>query len=52
MELPNLKSKMKATIPELTEASVADKANIDPNTGPIHGVHPKAKAAPTNKGKA
>ena len=34
------------------EASVADKANIDPSTGPIHGVHPKAKAAPTNNGKA
>ena len=39
-------------LPVLTEASVADRANIDPNTGPMHGVHPKAKAAPTNNGKA
>ena len=31
--------------------SVADKAKIEPNTGPIQGVHPKANAAPTTKGK-
>ena len=32
-------------------ASVADNARIDPSTGPIQGVQPKAKAAPTRKGK-
>jgi hypothetical protein len=36
----------------LTEASVADKAKIEPSTGPIQGVQPKAKAAPTKNGKA
>ena len=43
---------MKVKVSFANEASVADKAKIDPNTGPIQGVQPKAKAAPTNKGKA
>ena len=37
--------------PLLIDASVADKAKIDPNIGPIQGVQPKAKAEPTNTGK-
>ena len=32
-------------------ASEADKARIDPSTGPIQGVQPKANAAPIKKGK-
>ena len=37
--------------PLLIDASVADNANIEPRIGPMQGVHPKAKAAPTIKGK-
>ena len=37
--------------PFVRVASEADKARIDPNTGPIQGVQPKAKAAPIKKGK-
>ncbi len=37
--------------PFIRVASDADKARIDPRTGPIHGVHPNAKAAPIKKGK-
>ena len=29
---------------------MAANVNIDPSIGPIHGVHPKAKAAPTRNG--
>ena len=43
-----MESKM---IPFVKVASEADKARIDPSTGPIHGVQPKAKAAPIKKGK-
>ena len=32
-------------------ASVADNARIDPSTGPMQGVQPNAKAAPTINGK-
>jgi len=39
-------------MPDPIDASVADKAKIEPNTGPMQGVQPKAKAAPTSKGKA
>ena len=35
-----------------TVASAADKAIIEPNTGPMQGVQPNAKAAPTIKGNA
>ena len=31
--------------------STAANVKIDPSTGPIHGVHPKAKAVPTKNGK-
>ena len=37
--------------PFITVASVADNARIEPSTGPIQGVQPKAKAAPIKKGK-
>ena len=37
-------------MPLLIDASVADKAKIEPRTGPIHGVQPNAKADPTTKG--
>ena len=37
--------------PFVRVASEADKARIDPNTGPIQGVQPNAKAAPIKKGK-
>ena len=37
--------------PLISVASEADKVIIDPSTGPIQGVHPKAKAAPIKKGK-
>jgi len=36
----------------LIVASVADNAIIDPKTGPMQGVQPNAKAAPTIKGNA
>ena len=32
-------------------ASIAAKVKIDPRMGPIQGVHPNPKAAPTNNGK-
>ena len=32
-------------------SSTAAKAKIDPSMGPMQGVHPKPKAAPTNIGK-
>ena len=32
-------------------SSVDAIASIDPRIGPIHGVHPKAKATPIMKGK-
>ena len=32
-------------------SSNAAKVKIDPRMGPIHGVHPNAKAAPTRNGK-
>ncbi len=38
-------------IPLVSVASEADRARIDPSTGPIQGVQPKAKAAPTTNGK-
>ena len=31
---------------------IAAKVSIEPRIGPIHGVHPKPKAAPTMNGKA
>ena len=31
--------------------STAASVKIDPSTGPIHGVQPKPKAAPTRTGK-
>ena len=37
-------------MPLLTDASVADKAKIEPKIGPMHGVQPNAKADPTTKG--
>ena len=37
-------------MPLLIDASVAERAKIEPKIGPIHGVHPNAKAAPTTKG--
>ena len=37
--------------PFITVASVADKARIDPSTGPMQGVQPNANAAPIKKGK-
>ena len=33
-------------MPLLIDASVADKAKIDPRTGPIQGVQPNANADP------
>ena len=39
----NPKVKESNNTPVLIEASVADNAKIDPNTGPIQGVQPKAK---------
>ena len=33
-------------------SSIAAKAKIDPRIGPIQGVQPNPKAAPTNNGKA
>ena len=36
----------------LTFSSIAAKAKIDPRIGPIHGVQPNPKAAPTKQGKA
>ena len=33
-------------------SSIAAKVKIDPRIGPMHGVHPKPKAAPTMNGKA
>ena len=30
--------------------STAANVKIDPSTGPMHGVHPKPKAKPTNTG--
>ena len=38
-------------MPFVSVASEADNAKIDPSTGPIQGVQPKAKAAPIKKGK-
>ena len=38
-------------IPFARVASDADKARIDPSTGPIQGVQPNANAAPIRKGK-
>ena len=32
-------------------SSIAAKVKIDPSIGPIHGVHPNPKAAPTSNGK-
>ena len=37
--------------PFVKVASEADKARIDPSTGPIQGVQPNANAAPIKKGK-
>ena len=36
----------------LVFSSIAAKAKIDPRIGPIQGVQPNAKAAPTRNGKA
>ena len=36
----------------LTFASIAARVKIEPSIGPIHGVQPNPKAAPTKKGKA
>ena len=38
-------------MPLLRLSSIAAKAKIDPRIGPIHGVHPNPKAAPTINGK-
>ena len=52
MVLLNQVNKKESNITPLTiVVSVADKAKIEPNTGPIQGVHPKANAEPTTKGK-
>ena len=37
------------TIPLIIESPVDTNANIEPSNGPTHGVHPAAKAIPTNK---
>ena len=50
MAKPNEYIESKMT-PFVRVASDADKARIDPSTGPIQGVHPKANAAPIKKGK-
>ena len=39
-------------MPLLMFSSIAAKAKIDPRMGPIQGVQPKPKAAPTSNGKA
>ena len=39
-------------MPLFTSSSIAAKVKIDPRIGPMHGVHPKPKAAPTMNGKA
>ncbi len=36
----------------LVFSSIAAKAKIDPRIGPMHGVQPNPKAAPTRNGKA
>ena len=38
-------------MPLLMFSSIAAKAKIDPRIGPIQGVQPNPKAAPTNNGK-
>ena len=39
-------------MPLLKLSSIVAKAKIDPSMGPIHGVQPNPKAAPTSNGKA
>ena len=43
---------LKSKTPWLTVFSIAAKVKIDPKIGPIHGVQPNPKAAPTSNGKA
>ena len=42
---------MRSIIPLPIVASVADRAMIEPSTGPMQGVQPKANAVPTINGK-
>ena len=52
MVWPNPKNKMISnSTPLLIFSSTAAKVKIDPRMGPIQGVQPKPKAAPTNKWK-